>query len=123
MKFVKTTTDAEKDTVFVSFGEANPKYKSDTSFVVKEGESIQGVVASIKDSNTYKKIYVLEVKGQKKPLTILGKTDLIEQMGHSDTEVENPIEEGDFVRITFLKRTKTQKGRWYYSFLVEKGQA
>jgi len=120
-KFVSTSP--ETDCLYATFGKLGKGQEADKSYLVKEGEYIQGVVSEIKDSSKYKKIYTLEVKGVEKPVVILGKTDLINQMGHGKEPTEVVVKEGDLVRVTFINKTTTQKGYDWYNFEVAVAQS
>lgn len=115
-KFVNQTTEDE-EVLFCQFGDLDGKSK-DTTYLVKEGETIEGLITSVKPSATYKQIFTLKVKGQKKPVLILGKTDLVDKMGHGNLVTDLVAEEGDIVRITFVNKTKTQKNFDWYNFEV-----
>jgi len=121
-KFVRTTEGAD-DVLFAAFGTIGRGQDPKKTYLVKEGETIEGVVTEIKDSTTYKKIYTLEVKGAAKPVVILGKTDLRNKMGHGATPTDITVEVNDIVRITFLQKKKTQKGHDWYDFDVEVAKA
>ena len=116
-KFV-TQTPEKEDVKFVTFGELKPNQDATKSYLVKAGETIEGVVTDIKDSPTYKKIFTLKVKGEEKPLLILGKTDLRNKMGYGDTKVPRTVKVNDLVRITFKSVSKTQKNHTWYDFEV-----
>ena len=107
--------EQREDIIFVAFGKENAK---DGSYVVEEGQSLIGTVVSIRDSQTYQKIYTLQVKDVPKPLLITGKRALVEAMGHG-TRVVPPVKEGDLVKITYLGKIKTNKGKSAYNFKVE----
>ena len=119
-KFI-TQTPEKEDVKFVTFGELKPNQDATKSYLIKAGESVEGVVTDIKDSPTYTKIFTLKVKGEEKPLLILGKTDLRNKMGYStDPRVKVPrvVKVNDLVRITFNSVSKTQKGHTWYDFDV-----
>ncbi|MFP4017805.1 MAG: hypothetical protein ACLFUH_01005 [Bacteroidales bacterium] len=119
-KFVKTGGSDDEDVLFCLFAnKIKAGLDKEKTYLVKEGETVEGTVTSIKDSPTYKKIFQLAVKGAEKPVLILGKTDLVNQMCYGDPVVE----EGDLVRITFVNKTKTQKNHDWYNFEVEVAKA
>ena len=116
-KFVVQTEEKE-DVKFVTFGKLKPGQDATKSYLVKAGETVEGIVTDIKDSPTYKKIFTLKVKGEEKPLLILGKTDLRNKMGCGSTKVKRVVKVNDIVRITFNSVSKTQKGHTWYDFDV-----
>jgi len=107
--------EQREEIIFVAFGKENAK---ENSYIVNEGEALEGLVEKIRDSQMYKKVYQLRVKGVDKPLVITGKMGLVEQMGHGEKQVE-PVKEGDLVRITYIGMFKTGKGKDAYKFKVE----
>lgn len=115
-RFINQTTEDE-EVLFACFGALDGKDK-DTTYLVKEGEIIEGIVLSVKDSPTYKKIFTLKVKGQEKPVLVLGKTDLVDKMGYGNLVTDLVAEVNDIVRITFVNKTKTQKKFDWYNFEV-----
>lgn len=118
-KFVTNEVEDE-DVLFATFGKLKPNQDAEKSVLIKEGEAIEGVLTEIKKSTKeYKKIYVLKVKGQDKPVLITGKTDLIKGMGHDPTTKAKLVAEvNDIVRIQFDGISKTGKGHNYYNFTV-----
>jgi hypothetical protein len=104
-------TSVQKDEVtFVAFGKENAR---ENSLIVEKDGSIEGHVTKITTSETYKKVYTLEVAGQSKPVVITGKTLLIKEMER------NKVKEGDLVKITYLGMFKTSKGKPGYNLKVE----
>lgn len=104
-------TSVKKDEVtFVAFGKENAR---EDSLVVETGNSLEGHVTKITTSETYKKVYTLEVAGQTKPVVVTGKTLLIKEMER------NGVKEGDLVKITYLGMFKTSKGKPGYNLKVE----
>ena len=118
VKYV-TQTEEKEEVKFVSWGEVKPNQDATKSYLVKAGETVEGVVIDIKDSPTYTKIYTLKVKGEELPLLILGKTDLRNKFGHGNTKVKRVVKVNDLVQITFDSVSKTQKGRTWFSFTVK----
>lgn len=108
--------ELREEVVFVAFGKEKAK---SNSYVVDLNQSIEGIVEKIRDSTMYKKVYQLRVKGVDKPVVITGKVGLVEQMGHGDKIIPNPVKEGDLIRITYLGMFKTGKGKDAYNFKVE----
>lgn len=115
--FVTNETEDE-DVLFVSFGEIKPGQNKKKSLLVKEGESVTGVVTDITDSPTYKKIYRLKVDGQEKPIVVLGKTDLNNKMGYGPKKATKQVQVGDLIQVTYTGKKKTGKGRPFYQFSV-----
>ena len=120
-KFV-VNTEAKEDVKFVVFGELKQGQNPEKSYLVKAGEKLEGVVANIKPSKLYGKIYTLKVKGEEKPLLITGKTDLRNKLGHGDTKVPKVVVEGDFIQITFVSLSKTNLNHDWYTFEVAVAQ-
>lgn len=113
----------EEKVVFVSWGKPKPGQKKESSYVVKEGETIEGLVRQIKDSSKgYGKIYTLEVKDSEDPVIITGKTDLNNKLGYGNMSVK-PIAKGDIVRITYTGQYSTQGGKKGFKFDVEVARA
>ena len=52
-KFINQT-DKDEEVLFCQFGTLDGKDK-DTTYLVKEGETIEGIVTSVKGSTTYRK--------------------------------------------------------------------
>ena len=115
-KFISQTSE-EEEVLFACFGELGKRDK-ETTFLVKEGETVEGIVTAVKDSPTYKKIFMLKVKGEDKPILVLGKTDLVDKMGYGNLVTDLIAEVNDLVRITFVNKTKTQKNYSWYNFEV-----
>jgi hypothetical protein len=115
--FVKNETEDE-DVLFATFGKLKPNQDKNKSLVIKEGENLTGVVTDISDSGTYKKIYRLKVKGQAKPVVVLGKSNLNDKMGYGTKKVTRQVKVNDTIQITFDGVKKTQKGRDLYTFSV-----
>jgi len=117
-----TFAEQKEDLLFAIFGKDNydklPKDRVPSSYLVEQNKPIVFTVVSIRDSEQYKKIYEVQVKGVKKPVLITGKRTLIEAMGHG-TRVVEPVKEGDLVRLTYLGMIKTSKGKPAYNFKVE----
>jgi len=121
VKYVNNTT-VEEDVKFVVFGALKPGQDTAKSYLVKTGESLEGVITEIKESSKYGKIYTLKKKGEDKPLIITGKTDLVKKCGHSTAKVPKVVAVNDLVQITFVGVTKTAKGNTYYDFQVAVAQ-
>jgi hypothetical protein len=114
--YVNQRTEDE-EVLFACFGTLDGKDKA-TTYLVKEGETIEGLVTAVKDSPTYKKIFMLKVKGEEKPILVLGKTDLVDKMGYGNLVTDLVAEVNDLVKITFVNKTKTQKKYDWYNFEV-----
>jgi len=108
----------DEEILFAAFGEVKKSQDPKKSFLIKEGESLTGVVTAINDSSVYKKIYRLKVEGQEKTILILGTTDLNNKMGYGEKKVSQVAKINDLIQITFLGKKKTGKGRSYYQFEV-----
>lgn len=108
----------DEDILFASFGEIKKNQDPKKSILVKEGESLTGVVQSIEDSATYKKIYRLKIDKQDKLVIVLGKTDLNNKMGYGTAKVTKQVKEGDLIQIKYLGKVKTGKGRPFNKFEV-----
>lgn len=105
----------EENVKFVAFGKKKAKKGS---YVVKEGDTLEGVIEQIKDSSKgYGKIYQLRNKEVEEALIICGNTDLNNKLGYGKTAVE-PVVEGDQVRITFTGMQPTKRGKEMYTFEV-----
>jgi len=114
--FVNQRTEDE-EVLFACFGAYGKKGK-DKALLVKEGETLEGIVTAVKDSPTYKKIFMLKIKSEDKPILILGKVDLVDKMGYGTLVTDLVAEVGDLVRITFVSKTKTQKKYDWHNFEV-----
>lgn len=116
-KYVNNTT-TEEDVLFAVFGKLKAGQNTKKSYLVKVGESLEGVITEIKDSSKYGKIYTVKKKGEDKPIVVTGKTDLVKKMGHSTAKVPSIVKVNDLVQITFKGVTKTGKGNTYFDFEV-----
>ena len=116
-KFVTQRTEDE-EVLFALFGNTLDGKDKASTYLVKEGEVLEGVLTAVKESPTYKKIYMLKVKGVEKQVLVLGKTDLVDQMGHGNLVTDLVAEVNDIIRITFINKTKTQKKYDWYNFEV-----
>jgi hypothetical protein len=116
--FVKNETK-DDDILFVVWGELKAGQDPKKSYLVKEGETIEGVVQKIKDSTDYKKVYQIKVKGVEKPLLLIGCMELNNKMGYGNAVAEHIVKESELVRITYKGQTKTAQGRKPYQFDVE----
>jgi hypothetical protein len=120
MVFVETAPSG----TFVAWGEEKAR---ENSFVVKQGESLTGMILQIKDSPKYGFILEIKSKQHEDPLIVLGTMSLISKMGFQKNEngVAIPIKgkehikEEDVVRITFLGMVPTKRGKQAYDFKVE----
>ena len=108
----------KEDVLFAVFGALKAGQDTKKSYLVKVGESLEGIITEIKESSKYGKIYTLKKKGEDKPIIITGKTDLVKKMGHSTAKVPKVVEVSDLVQITFKGVTKTTKGNTYFDFEV-----
>lgn len=113
-----TNETAEEDILFASFGTIKKGQDPKKSLLVKEGESIVGVVKEINDSTTYGKIYRLKVAKLEPTIVVLGKTDLNNRMGYGEKKADQVVEVGDLVQITWNGLVKTGKGRPFNKFTV-----
>jgi len=114
-KFVKVETN-DDDCLFAAFGKLGRNQDAEKSVLVKEGESIEGVVTNIKKSKKYGSIYTLKVKKEDKPVVVTGKTDLNKKMAAGNVGVN------DLVRITYKGSSKTENGFDYKNFDVAVAQ-
>jgi len=109
-------TTQEENVKFVAFGKKNAK---EDSYIIKKGETLEGVLENVKDSSKgYGKIYQIRTKGVEEALIVLGKTDLNNKLGYGNTAVE-PVVAGDEVRITFDGMVPTKRGKEMYTFTVQ----
>lgn len=115
--FVTNETEDE-EILFASFGKIKKGQDPKKSILVKEGESIIGVVKEINDSAVYKKIYRLKVNKVEPIVVVLGKTDLNNKMGYGTKKSNVVVKVNDLVQITFDGMVKTGKGRPFYKFTV-----
>lgn len=114
-KFVKIDSN-DDDCLFAAFGALGKNQDAEKAILVKEGESIEGVVTEVKKSKKYGSIYTLKVDKEEKPVVITGKTDLNKKMATGNVGVN------DLVRITYRGSTKTDNGFDYKNFDVEVAQ-
>jgi hypothetical protein len=106
----------EECSKFVAFGKDKVK---EGSHLVDVGETLEGVIENIKDSEKgYKKIYQLRTKGVEEALIVLGSVDLNNKLGYGTAAVK-PVDVGDEVRIKFLGMKPTKKGKSMYIFEVQ----
>jgi len=115
--FVTNETEDE-EILFASFGSIKKGQDPKKSILIKEGESIVGVVKEINDSAVYKKIYRLKVDKIEPIVVILGKTDLNNKMGYGTKKSNVVVKVNDLIQITFDGITKTGKGRPFNKFTV-----
>lgn len=116
MKNMSEWKNQEENVQFVAFGKEHGK---PDSFIVKKGETLEGVIENIKPSDKgYKQIYTLRSKGIEPSLIILGNTSLNNHLGYGSNSV-TPVLEGDEIRITYLGMKTTAKDRQMYNFKVE----
>ena len=118
MKWVENTTVSE-DVLFVVFDDYKAGQDKSRAILLKAGDSIEGVIDKVKDSETYGKIYVLKVEGKDKPVVLTGKTALNTKMGYGNLTVKHTVVAGDYVRITYLGKQKLQGKKPFYDFKVE----
>lgn len=105
----------EEKVKFLTLGKKNMK-KADTSFVLEQGETIEGLVTEVKDSELYKKVYTLKVQDCSEPVVITGKRDLNEKLGFGKMAV-TPIKAGDMLKITWDGTYKAKNGTGF-KFIV-----
>jgi len=111
-KFVKIDTQ-DDDVLYATFGELPPGKDAKKALLIKEGEAIEGVITEMVDSGTYGKIYKLKVDKLDKPVVITGKLNLNSAM------IKGEVRAGDLVRITYIGKSKTAKGRFMKKFDLE----
>jgi len=116
-KFINVETEDE-NILFATFGKLKANQEANKSFLIKEGESLEGVVIDISDSRTYTKIYRLKVDGEEKPIVVLGKTDLNNKMGYGTKKASYQVKVNDLIQITYKGIVKTGKGRPFNQFEV-----
>ncbi len=116
-KFVINETSNE-DVIYVTFGKLKPNQDATKSLLVKENESVEGILTDVTDSPRYGKTYKLKVAKIDKPVVVTGKTDLVNKMGHGTAKAKLKAEVGDLVQITFKGEQKTTRGNTFYSFQV-----
>jgi len=105
----------EEKVKFVAFGKERAK---EGSYVVEEGETLEGVIENIKESTKgYGHIYQLRTKGVEEALLVLGCTDLNNKLGYGNTAIP-AVQVGDEVRITFTGMKPTKRGKQMYLFKV-----
>lgn len=115
--FVSNETE-EEEILFASFGALKKGQDPKKSMLIKEGDSLIGVVKEINDSAVYKKIYRLKVDKIEPIVVVLGKTDLNNKMGYGAKKANAIVKVNDLVQITFEGMVKTGKGRPFYKFSV-----
>lgn len=115
--FVSNETEDE-EILFASFGSIKKGQDPKKSMLVKEGDSLVGVVKEINDSATYGKIYRLKVDKIEPIVVVLGKTDLNNRMGYGTKKADAIVKVNDLIQITFDGMVKTGKGRPFYKFSV-----
>lgn len=115
--FVTNETEDE-EILFASFGSIKKGQDPKKSILVKEGESLIGVVKEINDSAVYGKIYRLKVDKIEPIVVVLGKTDLNNRMGYGTKKADVVVKANDLIQITFDGMVKTGKGRPFYKFTV-----
>ncbi len=115
--FVTNETEDE-EILFASFGSIKKGQDPKKSILVKEGDSLIGVVKEINDSAVYGKIYRLKVDKIEQIVVVLGKTDLNNRMGYGTKKADVVVKVNDLIQITFDGMVKTGKGRPFYKFTV-----
>lgn len=115
--FVTNETEDE-EILFASFGSIKKGQDPKKSILVKEGDSLVGVVQEINDSAVYKKIYRLKVNKIEPIVVVLGKTDLNNKMGYGTKKSDVQVKVNDLIQITFDGMVKTGKGRPFYKFTI-----
>ena len=115
--FVSNETEDE-EILFATFGALKKGQDAKKSILVKEGDSLIGVVKEINDSAVYKKIYRLKVEKIEPVVVVLGKTDLNNKMGYGTKKADAIVKVNDLIQITFDGMVKTGKGRPFYKFSV-----
>ena len=103
--------EVEEEIKFLTYGKKNIKDVA-TSYVLEIGETIEGIITEIKDSEVYKKVYRLEVKGEERPVICTGKTALNNQLGFGNQAVK-PAKVGDIIQVTWLGMYTTKVGKGY----------
>lgn len=112
--------EQEENVKFVAFGKKKAK---EGSYLVKEGETLEGVIEKIKESTKgYGYVYQLRTKGVEEALIICGSTDLNNKLGYGNAATK-PVGEGDQVRIKFTGMQPTKNNRKMYTFSVKVNRA
>lgn len=121
MAFVR---QSQTNATFVAWGEP----KGDSSFLIKEKESLEAIVTDIRENDTYKYIFEVKSKATPKTLTILGNTAFVRLMGYtpenlelknSDPDKVYVVQLGDRILVTYKGKAKTKAGRQAYTFDVQ----
>ena len=99
----------EEKVKFLTLGKLKSGQNSDTSFVLKEGQTVEGIVTEVKDSEIYKKVYTLKVEGEDCPIVVTGKRDLNEKLGFGKMSI-TPVKTGDKLSITWTGTYKAKNG-------------
>jgi hypothetical protein len=116
-KYVTNET-TDDDVVYVAFGKLKAGLDATKSLLVKEKESIEGILTNVTNSDRYGKTFRFKVANIDKPVVITGKTDLVNKMGLGDARAKLKAEVNDMIQITFLGVQKTAKGNTFYKFEV-----
>ena len=101
----------EEEVKFLTLGKKNVQ-KAATSFVIEQGETVEGLVTEIKESELYKKVFTLKVKGEDRPVVVTGKRDLLNKTGFGKLSV-TPVKAGDMLRLTWIGTYKAKNGTGY----------
>ncbi len=115
--FVTNETEDE-EVLFAAFGAVKKGKDPKKSLLIKEGKSLTGVVTQINEGGQFKLTCRLKVEGQKKPIIVLGMTDLIAKMGYGPKKAPRQVKVDDLIQITFKGVKPTAKGRPFHQFEV-----
>ena len=112
--------DQEEDTLIGIYGKENVKKDADTShlFIFEMGKPYVCVLRDVKDSDTYKKVFIADVEGVDKPVVIRGNRVLIKKLGYDENPIVQPVKTGDKFQLVFTGMYKTKSGGRGYDFTI-----
>ena len=110
---------------FVAWGKNKAK---ENSYIVKEGELLEGKVVSVKDSEKYFKIFEIQPKGEDEVVIVTATKRIRDEFGYAaekdsknnwtpipldKQKAKTQVKAGDKVRIHFEGMKKTKSGQMY----------
>lgn len=126
-----TFQELTPDGLYAVWGKDNVKAdKKENSYIFEKDKPVEVLIVEMKDSVKYGFVLETKAKGEDKPIIITPSTNFLSGMGYKRVEDKNgnvsaeatredPIKEGEAIRITYLGKVPTRRGKQAYTFKIE----
>lgn len=126
-----TFQELTPDGLYAVWGKENlTADKKENSYVFEKDKPIEMLVVDVKDSSKYGLVFEFKIKGIDEPVIAPATTNLLTGMGYKRVEdkkgnvsvepiVDKPVEATDKIRLTYLGKVPTRRGKEAYTFKIE----